>query len=67
MKTPITISLNVKIFIQPRTKLFQSIREFAPITLQKLLFGDLEKTDRENEKIIHSAQIYIQDTKRFTT
>ena len=54
-----------RLYQPQRTKLLNILSNFWPLTLQKLLFGDLALADDANAKIINATLVYIKDSKRF--
>ena len=54
------------LFDEQRNRLVQKLLYFTPLTLDKLLFGDLSLSDHENYNIMDAVYCYIKETKRFT-
>ncbi|MCG8095193.1 MAG: hypothetical protein JAZ17_16505 [Candidatus Thiodiazotropha endolucinida] len=52
-------------FLTERVMMFQTTRTFHPLSLNKILFGDISLTDSENKLIFNAVQKFIKDTKRF--
>ena len=48
-----------------RLVLFNSFRNFLPLRLETLLYGNPNLTDAENKTIFESVQIFIKNTNRF--
>ena len=48
-----------------RTILFDKLRNFEPLNVVKLLFGDFNLNVNDNKIILLSVQEYIKATKRF--
>ena len=53
------------LYTRARDTLAQRLNRFFPITIEKLLFGDVSLPDVENEIIMISVQDYIKSSKRF--
>ena len=53
------------IYTNQRLSLFNSLSIYAPITIEMLLFGDLNMSNEDNEFITLCVQKYIHETKRF--
>ncbi|MCG8048002.1 MAG: endonuclease/exonuclease/phosphatase family protein [Candidatus Thiodiazotropha taylori] len=53
-------------FNQDRIILFQSTRNFHPLNLNKLLFGDENLSEDENISLFGAVQRYIKNTGRFS-
>ena len=53
-------------FINERIALFRSTRNFNPLNVNKLLFGNENLTPEENVTIFKAVQTFIKDTRRFT-
>ena len=53
------------IYTNQRLSLFNSLSIYAPITIDMLLFGDLNMSNEDNEFITLCVQKYIHETKRF--
>ena len=49
-----------------RVTLFQSTRNYHPLNINMLLFGDENLTDEDNINIFTAVQTFIKDTRRFT-
>ena len=52
-------------FLNERITLFHSTREFHPLNVDTLLFGDDNLSDADNTKIFTAVQTFIKDSKRF--
>ena len=53
-------------FRNERVTLFRSTRDFHPLNINILLFGDENLTTDENTTIFTAVQTFIKDTRRFT-
>ena len=53
-------------FRNERVTLFRSTRDFHPLNINILLFGDEHLTSDENTTIFTAVQTFIKDTRRFT-
>jgi len=52
-------------FREQRIKLFREIREFHPLNLKKLLYGDETLSTEQNSLIFNAVLQYIKESKRF--
>ena len=52
-------------FLNERVTLFHSTRDFHPLNVNILLFGDNSLTDVDNTRIFTAVQTFIKDSKRF--
>ena len=52
-------------YVYQRELLIEELRNYIPLTLDQLLFGDIHFDDVTNSKILLSVQKYIKATKRF--
>ena len=52
-------------FLNERLTLFHSTRNFHPLNVNILLFGDNSLTDEDNTRIFTAVQTFIKDSKRF--
>ena len=50
-----------------RVTLFQSTRNYHPLNINILLFGDENLTDEDNTNIFTAVQTFIKDTRRFAS
>ena len=53
-------------FRNERVTLFRSSRDFHPLNINILLFGNENLTTDENTTIFTAVQTFIKDTRRFT-
>ena len=54
-------------YTNQRVTLFRSTRHVHPLSIDKVLFGDLNLTIEDNISLFKAVHQYIKDTKRFTT
>ena len=53
------------LYTNQRLRLFHSLLSYVPLTVELLLFGDLNMSVDDNELIALCIQKYIHETKRF--
>ena len=53
------------LFIEHRIQMFHLIRKFHPLSVNKLLFGDISLNDTDNVNIFEAVQLFIKNTRRF--
>ena len=53
------------LFTDQRVQMFNLIRKFHPLSVNKLLLGDSSLNDTDNENIFEAVQQFIKNTRRF--
>ena len=52
-------------YVMERRELFVKTRPYHPLSVQKLLYGNDNLSDVENELVFHEVQNFIKRTRRF--
>ena len=57
--------MDCKLYVAARNKLYNELHDYGPLTLNTLLFGDLNLPLEDNVTIFKAVHQYILSTRRF--